>query len=308
MKIFTDESLYEILSWLKVQDSELIEFEILNPDLAQNSYVGATLTCNEKTYRYFSYKALSNLAEILFCKMLTPRISSVCRVIIRFKKLDKQRSFHTITNSVKEEKYGSNSNFADINKNEEPSFLSAYLKALESVKIKDKKQILNLGINRGDEFELIRTMLGNKLFESKKFIGIDYSKSAIDVARERFSNLHVSLHVKDINKIDELHLTPSDLLISIGTLQSSSINFKPFFMKLMREYLSGNGAVILGFVNCRWIDGEMIYGSKAPNYNYSEQTLLYNDVMFCKRYLQQHRFRVTLTGKEYLFLTATKIG
>ncbi len=308
MKNFTDESLYEILAWLQKQNNSLIKFEILNPDFAKNSYSGEILTCKGIKYRYFSYRALNDLAELLLCKMLTPHISSECCVSITFKKLDIKESFHTKDKSEKEEKYGTTSTFFSINKNEEPSFLSAYQKALQSVNIENKKQILNLGINRGDEFELIKTILGEDNFKDKKFIGIDHSNSAIEVAKERFKGLHVDLHVKDINKIDELNLKRSDLLISIGTLQSPSINFKPFFMKLVQEYLSKDGAIILGFPNCRWIDTEMIYGAKAPNYSYSEQSLLYNDVIFCKKYLQQHRFRVTLTGKQYLFLTATKIN
>jgi hypothetical protein len=78
-------------------------------------------------------------------------------------------------------------------------------------------------------------------------------------------------------------------------------------MKLVQEYLTQNGALILGFPNSRWMGGEMIYGAKAPNYPYSEMTLLYKDVYYCKKYLQQKKFRVTLTGKDYVFLTATSI-
>jgi len=307
LTIFTDETLFQILSWLKVQKSEIIEFEILNPDLAQNSYVGTVLTCKDKSYRYQSYRSLNDLAELLFCKMLTPVIKSECTVLIRFKKLNTQDSFHTRKTEEKKEKYGSKSLFFNINKNEEPSFLFAYEKALESVKIQNRSNILNLGINRADEFELIRTLLGKERFLEKEFVGIDHSASAIQVAKERFDTDNVSLHVKDINDIDSLKLTRFNLIISIGTLQSPSINFKPFFMKLIQRYLTDDGAVILGFPNCRWIDGEMIYGAKAPNYNYSEQSLLYSDVKKKKKYLQQHKFRVTLTGKQYLFLTATKI-
>ena len=127
------------------------------------------------------------------------------------------------------------------------------------------------------------------------------------MARERFGS-NVALHVNDINTIDALDLGAFDLIVSIGTLQSPGINMKPFLMHLVQNYLEPGGALILGFPNCRWIDGEMLYGAKAPNYPFSEQSLLYNDVMFCKKYLQQHKFRVTLTGKQYLFLTATKIA
>lgn len=78
-------------------------------------------------------------------------------------------------------------------------------------------------------------------------------------------------------------------------------------MSLVQNYLEDKGSVILGFPNCRWIDGEMIYGAKAPNYVYSELSILFNDVIFCKKYLQQKKYRVTITGKDYIFLTATSI-
>ncbi|MCK4974827.1 MAG: methyltransferase, partial [Sulfurimonas sp.] len=67
-------------------------------------------------------------------------------------------------------------------------------------------------------------------------------------------------------------------------------------------------AMILGFPNCRWIDGEMVYGAKAPNYSFNEMSLVLKDIHFCKKYLQQKKYRVTITGKDYLFLTARKIA
>jgi hypothetical protein len=78
-------------------------------------------------------------------------------------------------------------------------------------------------------------------------------------------------------------------------------------MQIVQNYLKKDGSMILGFPNCRWIDGEMVYGAKAKNYSFSEMSLLYKDVIFCKKYLQQKKFRVTITGKDYIFLTATSI-
>ena len=37
-------------------------------------------------------------------------------------------------------------------------------------------------------------------------------------------------------------------------------------------------------------------------------SLVLKDVDWCKRYLQQHRYRVTVTGRHYLFVTATTIN
>ena len=82
---------------------------------------------------------------------------------------------------------------------------------------------------------------------------------------------------------------------------------KLVFMSLVQDYLQEGGSIILGFPNCRWMGSDIIYGAKNPTYTYSEQSLLYKDVYFCKKYLQQKKFRVTLTGKNYLFLTATSI-
>lgn len=307
MKTFTDEPLNEILSWAHetLKDNNSLTFKVLNPDIGRGSYAGESIRIDGATYIYRSYKAWSDLGEILFCRMLTPTIISENTIQITYEKLDLNDSFHH--SDAKEEKYGTESRFAAIHKNEEPAFLFPYLRALRSVRVGEKKRILNLGINTGDEFDLIRQILSEEEYRNIEFIGIDHSISAIKQARERFSEGNATFYVHDINNLKSLNLGRFDLIITIGTLQSPGIEFKPLFMKLVQEYLTPNGALILGFPNCRWMGGEMIYGAKAPNYPYSEMTLLYKDVYYCKKYLQQKKFRVTLTGKDYIFLTGTSI-
>jgi hypothetical protein len=78
-------------------------------------------------------------------------------------------------------------------------------------------------------------------------------------------------------------------------------------MSIVQKQLSRKGAIILAWPNCRWVDGEMIYGAKMKNYPFSEMSNLYKDVNFAKKYLQQKQFRVTVTGKDYIFVTATSI-
>jgi hypothetical protein len=292
IKNFTIKSLLEIKTWLNQEllHSNSISFNIPNPDLDKG------------------YKQWVNLAELHHCRMLTPIKTKENMVTITFKKLDINDSFHNDTIQNREEKYGTSSKFFDINKNEEPTFLYAYYQALMAVKIEEKKHILNLGINKGDEFELIEQILPPSLFETIAFTGIDHSGSALTHAKERFPKNNINFYKHDINKISELNLQKSDLIISIGTLQSPSINYKPFLMSLVQEHLTYDGAFILGFPNSRWIDRELVYGAKAPNYPYSEMSLLFNDVIFAKKYLQQKKFRVTITGREYIFLTATRIG
>jgi len=294
MKNFSTYSLLEITNeienTLKIENS--INFNTLNPDSNPSAK---------------GYKIWVNLAELHFCKMLTPKIVDKKHINITFQKLNRDVSFHSAPIKNREEKYGTDSIFFTINKNEEPTFLHAYKKALEAVNITSRKQVLNLGINKGDEFELIEKIISKNDFNAIKFIGIDHSVSALDFARKKFPKENVLFYKQDINKLSELKLCKSDLIISIGTFQSPSINYKPFLMSLVQEHLTKNGAFILGFPNGRWIDNELIYGAKAPNYPYSEMSLLYNDVIFAKKYLQQKKFRVTLTGREYIFLTATRI-
>lgn len=308
MKKFINESMYEIVLYFKneLKNKNEVYIEVLNPDLEKNYYAGEEILIDNEIFIYRSYKAWSDLSELLFCKFFISELK-FNTVVLKFKKLDRIDSFHKDINDEKNEKYGENSTFFRINKNEEPSFLYAYMNALKNVNIEEKKSVLNLGINKADEFELIKNLINEDIFSKIDFVGVDYSKSAIEFAKKRFPEENLTFYNHDINKLSELKLKKADLLISIGTLQSSGLNFKLLFMDLIQNYLEDKGSVILGFPNCRWINGESIYGAKAANYSYSEQSVLYKDVYFCKKYLQQKKYRVTLTGKNYLFLTATSI-
>jgi len=308
MKKFTTESMFEIIEYFEktLLKNEFVNIEILNPDLGIDNYSG-TVILKDKKYIYRSYKSWTDLAELMYCKMLTPTLLTENTIGLKFKKLDISKSFHLELDEKESEKYGIESAFSKIIKSEEPSFLYPYKKALIHTKVYEKKQILNLGVNKADEFEVIKQIVYPEVLEKIKLIGIDYSKSAINEASKRFPDDNFNFIAHDINKLNELNLKKSDLIISIGTLQSTNINFKLVFMSLIQDYLEKGGSIIIGFPNCRWIESDMIYGAKNPTYSYPEQSLLYKDVYFCKKYLQQKKFKVTLTGKNYLFLTATSI-
>ncbi len=310
-KRFTHESMVEIGSYLTKQlekGEHTVEFCVLNPDYMHNIYAGRRVEVEGISFVYRGYKAWSDLAELHYCRMLTPVIEEEHLVRLRFEKLDISESFHLLKETPLQEKYGAGSPFAQINKNEEPAFLYPYMKALENVKVKNRLRILDLGVNSGDEFDLIRELLENEEYEKIELVGIDYSASAIAEAEKRFPEDNVRFIEHDINRLDELELGRFDLIISIGTFQSPGIEYKPFLMSLVQNYLNDDGAMILGFPNCRWMGGEMIYGAKVPHYNFSEMGLMFSDVIYAKKYLQQKKFRVTLTGRDYVFLTGTRIG
>lgn len=266
----------------KLKSKEILEVQIENPD----------------------YKALVDLAQINYCKMLTPKALDENIIMARFEKLNLDESFHNEDDD--KEKYGIDSTFGQINKTMQPAFLHYYIQALENVDINKRIRILNLGVNSGDEFEVIKKYASN--FKNLEFVGVDYCPSAIKEAQDKFKDYkNIQLLEADINLLDDLNLEPFDLIISIGTLQSSNLNFKLLFQDIVQKYLKKDGAMILGFPNCRWVDGQMIYGARVKNYNFPEMSILYNDAQWCKKYLQQKKFRVTLTGKDYIFLTATSI-
>ncbi|MGB5963942.1 MAG: methyltransferase domain-containing protein [Sulfurimonadaceae bacterium] len=303
---FTNESMLTVSAILgkKLESQAELAFEVLSPDLYSGAYAGKEVTLNGKVYLYRSLRSWLDLAANLQCRMLTPVSASEQTIVLRFQKLE-THSFHQDNPEEKSEKYGVDSSFFAINKNEEPAFLAAYRHALDVAKAATRKRVLNLGVNRGDEFALIQELLGEESFEKIEFVGIDHSQSAIEEAQSRFRAPNMHFYSHDINTLDELNLGKFDLILTIGTLQSPGINYKPFLMDLVQNYLSEDGAIILGFPNSRWIDGEMVYGAKMRNYRESDLSLLLSDIDYAKRYLQQKKFTVRISGKEYIFLTAT---
>jgi len=306
--LFSNQTLQTIISILKdeLSRSHSVTFRVLNPDIG-DFYSGTKIELDGTTYIYRGYKNWVDLAHFLGSKMATPKLISSDIVEICYRRLSTDSFHNTRVEDIKE-KYGVGSTFSLIDKSQESSFLFFYLQALKDANIENRGSILNLGVNRADEFVVIKEMLKDG-FEDKQLVGIDHSTSAIKQAKERFEGCRgVEFFTHDINELDSLGLGRFDMLISIGTLQSTTINFKPFFMSLVQNYLSSDSAVVLGFPNSRWVGGELLYGAKVPNYSTSELGLLFSDVMFCKKYLQQKRYRVKIIGKDYIFLIATKIG
>lgn len=266
------------------------------------------LLCSQDSFSKFSIKSFVELGQIFFYKVDTiAYIESEKEYLIKLSRLNSHKSFHKQNSDT--EKYGVGSEFFNINKIDEISFLYYYQEALKFIDVESRSNILNIGVNKADEFSVLKDMLTNDNFRSKNFLGIDYSSSAIEYANKQFVDYkNVEFLCADVNKLEEYDIARYDLIISIGTLQSSNINFNAKFMELYQNHLQKNGAIILGFPNCRWIDSEMIYGAKAPNYSFNEMGLVLKDIHFCKKYLQQKGYRVVITGKDYLFLSARPIS
>ena len=279
-----------------------LSFLILDPDRCIGKYAGEEIRTDTERYLCRSWKSWTALAELLGFRMLTPRPYDRYRLILRFAKLGEE-SFHREKGRGK---YSMESGFSRIRKEEEPAFLYYYTRALKRLKIEQRRRILVAGIHRGDELMPIRRMVSDA-FESMEIVGVDLADDALQVAKRRFGD-PLKTYCHDLNDLDALDLGRFDLMLSIGTLQSPGIELKPLIMRLVQKHLTPGGALLLGWPNSRWIDGELLYGSRPPNYPFSELSLVIKDLFWIKKYLQQHRYRVVITGREYLFLEATKIS
>ena len=278
--------------------AESVAFLILDPDLSRGNYAGESLLIDGKMYHCRSWRSWNDLAAELGCRLLTPERFDEKRLLLRLEKIASETFHH----EKRQEKYDPQSTFARIRKNEEPAFYLPYLRSLQRLDAVGRNRILALGLNRGDELEPIFV----NGFQGE-ILGIDLNEEALQEAQKRFAP-HLRTCVQDINCLENLELERFDLILSIGTLQSPAIELKPLIMHLVQQRLTPDGAILLGWPNARWQDGELIYGARPKHYRFSELSLVIKDLFWIKKYLQQHKFRVVITGREYLFLEATKIG
>lgn len=285
-------SLVEILAYIEgelTRGVATVELDVLDPDRGRGLYAGERV--DGLVHR--PLRVWVDLAERLGLRLCTPRGVPPPLVRLRLERLERatQANVDDVT-----EKYGTTSKFARISKLEDPGFVIDLREALERVRLEPGARVLDLGVNRGDELALL-------LAKSVSVVGIDHSASAIEQARERFASKDVKLFEADVNTLSALELGRFDLVFSIGTLQSPGIDDRELLRRIVQDHLSPTGAVILGVPNCRYVDGEIEFGTRMKNFRQPELGLLIKDVAFYRRYLQQHHRQVFVTGKHYVMVT-----
>lgn len=308
--IFYDEPLFYILRILNeklkgLKFNDILEFEVINPDIS-NEFSGTVIETDSRKYIYRPFKVWSDLAEILHCKIMTPKQLKNNRILIRYRLLDVSKSWHNNSGSDITERYGCGSEFSKIFKFEEPYFLNDFIRSLNEAGVKSGMKVLDLGINRADEFKVYRDYFKSSS-ETSTFTGVDHCASAIVKAKTDFKPPKYQFYRHDISDLSSLDLPKQDLVISIGTLQSPEFDGKSVLRYIVQNLLTSDGSIILGFPNSRYIDCEVVYGAKTKNYTESNMNLLIKDVSFFKKYLQQHKFNIDTFGKYYVFMVARRI-
>lgn len=300
-------SLLDILAYVEAERARgaaSIEIDVLDPDLGRGRYAGEPVELDGVTYVHRPFRVWVDLAERLGLRLCTPRALAPPRVRLVFEPLDPSARLRATADDPTE-RYGTASAFARISKLEDPGFVVDLTEAVERVALAPGARVLDLGINTGDELALLYARV--PVLRETTVVGIDHSASALARARERFAGQRVELYEADLAALPALGLGRFDLVLSIGTLQSPGIDDREVLRRIVQDHLAPSGAVIVGFPNCRYVDGEVEYGTRMKNFRQPELGLLVKDVAFYRKYLQQHRRQVFVTGKHYVLVTGVAV-
>jgi len=283
-----------------------VTIEVPDPDLGRGRYPGERVG-PAGTLVHRPLRSWCDLAEGLGCRLRTPRASDATHVSLTFERLGPEAPWHAggttdDGEAPPEERYGATSAFARLRKLEDAGFLLPWLDALGRIRLPESARVLDLGVNRGDELAAFSWLGGAP---DVRFVGVDHSASAIEEARARFPDARHSFHVADLNALPE-GLGRFHLVVSVGTLQSPGVDDHALLRKLVQEHLEPGSALLLGFPNSRFRDGEVVYGARVRNLREPDLSLLVKDLSFYRRYLHQHGFRTFLGGKYDLLLTAVR--
>lgn len=286
-------SLLEIARRIAGAESS-IEIAVLDPDRASGLHAGERVEIDGVEYIHRPLRVWVDLAERVGFRLATPRPAGGPCIRLRFERIV------PVALDDDDDKYGADSEFARTSKLEDAGFVIDFAEAFERVELPATPRILDLGVNTGDELALMLAVRPG-LRDTADFVGVDRSASALAVARERFP--FATFVEADL---DQLLVIPGrfDLVVSIATLQSPSIDDRELLRRVFQHHLAPAGSVILGIPNCRPLGTEVQYGARMKNFRQPELGLLVKDVAFYRKYMQQHARQVFVTGKNYMFVTA----
>jgi SAM-dependent methyltransferase len=303
----------------------VVTLEVPDPDLGRGRYPGERVG-PQGALVHRPWRAWCDLAEALSCRLLTPRPVDGTHVQLRLEPLGPEAPWHADGQRAgaadgtvdgggapvpRAERYGTASPFARVRKLEDPGFLLPWAEALARVPLAAGDRVLDLGVNRGDELEALCWRPDAVPLE---VWGVDHSESALAEARARFPGpgapclTGAHFLAADLARGLPPGLPRFELVLSVGTLQSPGLDGHALLRALVQEHLAPRAALVLGFPNSRFRDGEVLHGARVRNLREADLSLVVKDLSFYRRYLHQHGFRTYLTGKYDLLLTAVRLA
>ncbi|GGI78103.1 class I SAM-dependent methyltransferase [Deinococcus wulumuqiensis] len=289
----TDAPLSDILPAVRrllIDGGEAV-LDVPDPDLGLGLYAGERSPAG----RYRSWQTWADLAELLGAHLLTPERLPGGRVRVRLRA-------HTPRPDPDAQGYGAGE-WARVDKLEDPVFVFTLVEALRRVGPPPGGRVLALGVGGGHELDVLALAFPGRDFA---VLGADIEPQALDRARARHPA--GDFRVLDVNTLPRPDLGRFDLVLSLSLLQSPGVRTDALLAALVRHHLTPGGGLVLGFPNARYRDGTLSYGARVRNFVRPDLSLLMADVTDARRRLQKYGFKVFVTGKYEVLVTAILAG
>ena len=291
---FTCEPLSRILPAVRaaLAGTGEVTFTVPDPDVGLGLYAGEVTA--QGIHR--PWQTWADLADLLGAHLLTPERVGEGRVCVRLRR-------YANTPAPDAEGYGAAGDWGRVDKLEDPVFLFTLVEALRRVNPPAGGRVLALGVNAARELDALALAFPQRTFE---MVGLDLDETALAVARRRHPQ--ATFQVLDVTRLPAPDLGRFDLVLALSLLQSPGIRQDVLLAALRRHHLTPTGGLILGFPNARYRDGFLSYGARLRNFARPDLSLLTADVTAARRGLQKHGFKVFVTGKYEVLVTAIPAG
>ena len=293
---FSTEPLGTVLAWLRAELQGRGEARLKVPDPDAGHALGLYAGEAGPAGIHRPYLTWTDAADLLDAQFLTPvRLGE--HVQLHFRRRQLQPPDRTPG------RYAADSQFARINKLEDPHFLHDLAEALTRANLKPGSRVLSLGVGSGRELEVLEQVYPGHTLQ---VLGLDLEPSVLELAQTRHP-AH-EFRVQDVTLPGLPALGRFDAVLALSLLQSPGIVQSDLLRTLRSDVLAPVGTLILGFPNARYRGGELSYGARTLNFTRPDLSLLIKDVMQARRALQGHGFTVYVTGKYEVLVTAVRRG
>ncbi len=289
---FTTEPMSVILPALQaaLEAAPTVHFTVPDPDLGVGRYAGEVTPAG----RHRAWGTWVDLADLLGAHLLTPVALPGGRVRLGLRRWAQAPDPDAGG-------YGPGGGWGRVDKLEDPVFLFTLQEALRRVAPPAGGRVLALGVNAGRELDALALTFPDRALH---VTGLDLDPEAVAAARARHPGGH--FEVRDVRDLPDETLGRFDLVLALSLLQSPGIRQDVLISALVRGHLTVGGGLILGFPNARYRDGTLSYGARTRNYRRPDLSLITADVTDARRRLHKHGFRVFVTGKYELLVTASR--
>jgi len=280
-----------------VDGAAVVELRVVEPALAVGSYPGELVERDGTRWRHQPWRAWVELAERLDLRVAIIADGAAWR--LRLTRLADHTALPAPGADAPHERYGVGSSFDRIATLDDPTLLVDLDDALARLVLPPGARVLELGCGRGAFAAWLRHRRPDVVF-----VGVDHSASALAAARA--VDPAGTFVERDLASLADLGRF--DLIVAIGVLQSRDLDDRELVQRVVTTHLTPDGGVLLGIPNCRYRDGELRPGARQKNYAQPELGLVVRDLAYYRRYLQQKRRRVFITGRHTLLVTAVVDG